>query len=97
MVLTDDERQLLELFAQQPTSVDAWSLYRTMNLPPADLSEDEDDPRHEAWTERQLELSKASLTLWQRQLVRVAVPADGESADQMEITAEGRSLLSADR
>ncbi|MEV0580916.1 hypothetical protein [Streptomyces sp. NPDC050392] len=96
MTLNDDERQLLALFAQQPAPVDAFSLYRTLNLPPAGLSDGEGDPRHKAWTERQLELTKASLTLWQRALVRVAVPADGEHADQMEITAEGRTLLSAD-
>lgn len=96
MALNDDERQLLELFAQQSAPVDAWSLYRTMNPPPADPSDDEDDPVHEAWMERQLELSQVSLTLWRRELVRVAVPADGENADQMEITEEGRTRLSAE-
>lgn len=57
MALNDDERQLLELFAGQSAPVDAWSLYRTINPPPADPSDDEDDPVHEAWMERQLELS----------------------------------------
>jgi len=93
MALSTDERALLTLIAESPEPVVMSDFFH--ELSPAEPGMNEDHPGHEAWLLRQMEWHGVSVALWQQDLVRVAVPANGERGDMVEPTAAGRSALAA--
>ncbi|MEU5273295.1 hypothetical protein [Streptomyces hygroscopicus] len=93
MVLSNDERDLLELVAQAGRPVWMSEYFPVLN--PAETGMDENHPGHEAWSERQMACYGVSLSLWKRGLVRVVVPADGSRGDLVDPTGEGRAALAA--
>ncbi|MET9483280.1 hypothetical protein [Streptomyces sp. NPDC006638] len=53
----------------------------------------EEDPDRLAWTGLQMGLYRASITLWENDLVQVVHPANGERPDLVEVTDSGRAAL----
>ncbi|MGW7636124.1 hypothetical protein [Streptomyces decoyicus] len=94
MDLSRDERELLRLISQATEPVDMFDLFPQITTAPRpELGSPDDDPVRVTWTEEQLELCRASLELWQRELVRVVHPANGERPDLVEATDAGRAAL----
>lgn len=94
MTLSNDERELLRL-VEQSTNPGAMSDFFQVIHPPTPGGLDDDHPDREAWTERQLALYGASISLHAKGLVRIVSPANGERPDLVESTAEGRAALPA--
>lgn len=94
MELSVHERGLLHAVAQAsaPAAMSAFFPALTRAVPP-EVHAPEDDPVRLAWYEEQFTLFRASVSLWQRNLVRVVHPANGERPDLVEVTDEGRAAL----
>ncbi|OKK11911.1 hypothetical protein AMK16_32660 [Streptomyces sp. CB00455] len=60
----------------------------TQAVPP-EVHAPEDDPVRVAWADEQFALYGASVSLWQKNLVRVVHRANGERPDLVEATDEG--------
>lgn len=82
--LTEDERTLLAHIHRTGEPVEASSFFDQMNAETGRRA-----------TERQLELFEAYVSLWQRDLILAAVPADGLHADKMVPTEAGKAALRA--
>jgi hypothetical protein len=93
MTLNTDERRLLELVAQAKEPVAPSDFFHTIHPPTFDSDAPEDDPKREAWTELQLGLYGAMLRLYDLNLIRIVVPADGANPDLMEVTTQGVGAL----
>ena len=92
-MLSNDERRLLEMISESKEPVAASSFFHTIHPPTFPDSAPEDDPRREEWAEKQIGLYGAMLRLHDLNLIRVAVPADGENPDLMEVTTQGVGAL----
>ncbi|MEU6925552.1 hypothetical protein [Streptomyces sp. NPDC046631] len=93
MTLNQDERELLRLIAATGKPVAMSDFFHAMYPPNFDRNVPADDPDREAWVELQMGLYRASVTLWQSDLVRVVHPANGERPDLVELTEAGRAVL----
>ncbi|MFI8769488.1 hypothetical protein ACIGN6_31915 [Streptomyces sp. NPDC053792] len=93
MTLNADARELLRLIAESPQPVVASSFFHTIHPPNFGRSVAEDDPRREAWTEKQIGLYGEMLKLHEEALIRIVHPSDGERPDLVEVTNAGRALL----
>jgi hypothetical protein len=91
MALSTDERALLTLIAKSPEPVVMSDLFH--ELSPAEPGMNEHHPGHEAWLLRKTEWNGVSVGLWQQDLVRVVIPANGERGDMVEPTEAGRAAL----
>ncbi|MFI5867229.1 hypothetical protein [Streptomyces sp. NPDC051546] len=94
MELSVHERGLLHAVAQAPVPAAMSTFFPALSraLPP-EVHAPEDDPVRLAWTEEQMALYGASVALWQKNLVRVIHPANGEWPDLVQVTDEGRTAL----
>lgn len=92
-MLSDDERRLLELVAQAKEPVAPSSFFHTIHPPTFPSSAPDEDPKREAWAEQQIGLYGAMLRLYDLNLIRVVVPADGANPDLMEVTTQGLGAL----
>ncbi|MFC7794628.1 hypothetical protein [Streptomyces cinereoruber] len=93
MTLNADALELLRLVSQSPEPVAPSSYFHTIHPPNFDASAAEDDPRREAWAEKQIGLYGEMLKLHEQGLVRIVHPANGERGDLMEVTEAGRAAL----
>ncbi|MFF3547082.1 hypothetical protein ACFYXD_35255 [Streptomyces platensis] len=94
MDLSREEYELLRLISQAPEPVAMSSLFDDVNSnPKPDIHAPEDDLVRVAWMEGQLALYGASLGIWEKGLVRVVHPANGERPDLVEATDAGRAAL----
>ncbi|MEN8655452.1 hypothetical protein ABCR94_33970 [Streptomyces sp. 21So2-11] len=93
MALSTDERSLLTLITKSPEPVGDVRLFPRAESPAPGMNEHH--PSHEEWLLRQIEWHSVSVELWQRDLVRVVVPANGERGDMVEPTEAGRAALAA--
>ncbi|WP_086809977.1 MULTISPECIES: hypothetical protein [Streptomyces] len=93
MVLSTDERSLLTLITKCPEPVVMSDFFHELSPPAPGMNEHH--PGHEGWLRRQIEWHSVSVELWQRGLVRIAVPANGERGDMVEPTEVGRAALAA--
>ncbi|MET8677121.1 hypothetical protein ABZW18_05850 [Streptomyces sp. NPDC004647] len=91
MTLSNDERELLRLVDESTAPVAMSDLFHIIHPPAPGLDEHHRD--HEAWTELQLGLYGASISLQTNRFVRIVSPANGERADLVETTAAGRAAL----
>ncbi|MGI5352677.1 hypothetical protein ACQEU8_31520 [Streptomyces sp. CA-250714] len=62
MVLSTDERDLLQMIADSPQPVAMSDYFPVLN--PAEPGMDENHPGHEAWTERHIAWNGVSVALW---------------------------------
>lgn len=90
-MLTPDERELLAAVHVYAAPVAMSVVARSIE--PAGPDTWEGGARHDEWTRRHFELTRASIRLWQRELVRVIHPANGYRPDLVEVTAQGRAAL----
>ncbi|MEU8683015.1 hypothetical protein [Streptomyces sp. NPDC048611] len=94
MDLSREERELLRLISQAPEPVAMSDFFDEVNTKPRpDIHAPDDDPVRVTWRDQQLALYGASLGLWERELVRVVHPANGQRPDLVEATDAGRALL----
>lgn len=94
MSLSDEERNLLLLITQAGRPVAMSDFFDQSNSHPRpDIHAPDDDPVRLAWTNGQLALYGASVSLWEKELVRVVYPANGERPDLVEATDAGRDAL----
>ncbi|KUN58851.1 hypothetical protein AQJ46_42005 [Streptomyces canus] len=93
MALSTDERSLLTLITNSPDPVVMSDFFHQLSPPAPGMNEHH--PGHEEWLLRQIEWHSVSVELWQRDLVRVVVPANGERGDMVEPTEAGRAALAA--
>jgi hypothetical protein len=94
MDLSREEHELLRLISQAPEPVVMSSLFDNINAnPKPDIHAPDDDPVRVAWMEGQMALYGASLGIWEKELVRVVHPANGERPDLVEATEAGRAAL----
>ncbi|MFE1767223.1 hypothetical protein ACFW81_23770 [Streptomyces angustmyceticus] len=94
MDLSREERELLRLISQAPEPVAMSSLFDEIETKPQpEIDSPDDDPVRVAWYEEKLGLHWASVGLWEKELVRVVHPANGERPDLVEATDAGRALL----
>ncbi|MFF8423110.1 hypothetical protein [Streptomyces sp. NPDC015680] len=94
MELNAHERGLLHAVAQSPAPAAMSGFFPalTQAVPP-EIHAPTDDPVRLAWFDEQFALYRASVSLWQKNLVRVVHPANGEREDMVEATDEGRAAL----
>ncbi|MCY0930914.1 hypothetical protein OTB20_32925 [Streptomyces sp. H27-H1] len=94
MELNTHERALLHAVSQSPAPAAMSTFFPdlTRTVPP-EVHAPDDDPVRIAWTDEQFALYGASVSLWQKNLVRVVHPANGERPDLVEATDEGRTAL----
>lgn len=92
-MLSNDERRLLEMISESKEPVAPSSFFHTIHPPTFPDTAPEDDSRREEWTEKQIGLYGAMLRLHDLNLIRIAVPADGENPDLMEVTTQGVGAL----
>ncbi|MER5972693.1 hypothetical protein ABT112_23675 [Streptomyces sp. NPDC002055] len=88
MVLSTDERALLTLITQSPVPVVMSDFFH--ELSPAEPGR---IAGHPAVLRRQIQWYRVSLQLWQYNLVRIVVPANGERGAMVETTEAGRAAL----
>ncbi|MET9083634.1 hypothetical protein ABZX77_17360 [Streptomyces sp. NPDC004237] len=93
MALSTDERSLLTLITKASEPVVMSDFFHELSPPAPGMNEHH--PGHEAWLLRQIEWHSISVGLWQRNLVRVVVPANRERGDMVEPTEAGRAALAA--
>jgi hypothetical protein len=91
MNLSEIEKTLLRLIANAGRPVSASSYFHGIYPPPADMGEE--GPVREAWTEQQISLYGVYLSLHDKELIEVAVPADGSNPDLVVPTDAGRALV----
>jgi hypothetical protein len=94
VTLSEDERRLLERIAQSPAP-SAMSDYFVL-LNSVDPDAVEGNPSRDAWVERQITWYGVSVQLAEKNLVHVAVPANGTYPDLVCVTDAGLSALVAD-
>ncbi|MBB5495797.1 hypothetical protein [Nocardiopsis metallicus] len=82
--LTEDEHALLAHIHRAGEPVEANSFFAGMNTETGRRA-----------TERQVKLYEAYVSLWQRDLIESAIPADGLHADRMVPTKAGVAALRA--
>ncbi|MEU8894140.1 hypothetical protein [Streptomyces sp. NPDC048442] len=79
MNLSITEQTLLHAVGQSPGPVAMFSLFPGLSsAPPPQSDSPENDPVRVRWHEERFGLFEASVTLWQKGLVAVAHPANGE-------------------
>ncbi|MCY0922844.1 MULTISPECIES: hypothetical protein [unclassified Streptomyces] len=94
MELNTHERGLLHAVSQAPAPTAMSTFFPALNQAvPPEVHAPEDDPVRVAWADEQFALYGASVSLWQKNLVRVVHPANGERPDLVEATDEGRTAL----
>lgn len=88
------ERDLLHAVAQSHVPVAMSDFFPGLNRAvPPHIDAPDDAPVRVAWVEEQFDLFRASVTLWQRELVTVVHPANGERPDLVEATVQGHAAL----
>lgn len=85
MSITEDERTLLGHIRSAGRPVEATTFFADMNS----------ESSGERATERQIQLFRVYVDLWQRGLIRAAVPANGIEAHKMVLTDAGEASLDA--
>lgn len=82
--LSEDERTLLKHIDGAGSPVEASSFFALMNAETGERA-----------TGRQIELFQVYVSLWKRNLILAAVPANGSEADKMVLTGSGQASLNA--
>lgn len=82
--LTKDEHALLSHVHSAGRPVQVSHFFERMNTESGEQA-----------TARQLELYQVYVGRWKKDLIRVAIPANGREADQMVLTASGEASLQA--
>lgn len=94
MTLSNDERAILRRVADSPEPVAMSDYFHDIHPPVPGMTED--SPEQEAWTMKQIDLFGAGIDLWEKGLVTVVHPANGERPDLVEATPEGRTALASE-
>jgi hypothetical protein len=82
--LSEDERALLGHIHRAGRPVETSAFFTDMNTETGERA-----------VERQVELFGASVSLWQRALIRIVVPANGQEGNKMMLTGSGEASLNA--
>jgi len=93
MTLSSDEREILQRVAASTVPVQPSDYFHEIHAPDFPTPASDDDPRWEAWAEKQIGLHRAMLRLHDLELIRVVEPANGERGDLMEATRAGIDAL----
>lgn len=93
MTLSSDEREILRRVAASKVPVQPSDYFHEIHPPDFLRSAPEDDPKREAWTEKQIGLYGAMLRLHDLNLIRIVDPANGERGDLMEVSRDGIDAL----
>lgn len=93
MTLNQDERELLRRITDAGKPVAMSDFFHDMHPPNFPVSGPEEDPDRGVWQEQQFGMYRASIKLWEAELVHVVHPANGQRPDLVEPTKAGRTAL----
>lgn len=93
MELSTEAKDILGRVSQTDQPVAMSSFFHAIHPPSFDRNVSEDDPARVEWMKLQLRLYRASVDLYEKGMVRVVHPANGERPDLVIVTDAGRAAL----